>query len=239
MKFSFIIPARNEAGYVATTVGSIVEQLRFTGIEYEVLVVDGESSDCTAREADLAGAAVHSLAPSTIGAARNFGASKSVGDLLIHMDADSRFHDLQGLVLRLEKEFASSVIVGATARLAVYPSEETLKDRLFHWIFSQFIRLGTSWGGLLAKGECQIVRRSAFERVGGYRDQIVVGEDCLLWRDLRRIGRLSYLRDAYVFHSPRRFRQHGYVRVLLKYAREGVWLVLFRRSYVHKWEEVR
>jgi len=48
MKFSVVIPARDEEGSIATTLGGLTEVLDDAGIDYEVLVVDDASTDGTA-----------------------------------------------------------------------------------------------------------------------------------------------------------------------------------------------
>jgi len=48
MKLSVVIPAHNEAGSIAPTVGGITAALQRKGIDYEVLVIDDASSDGTA-----------------------------------------------------------------------------------------------------------------------------------------------------------------------------------------------
>jgi dolichol-phosphate mannosyltransferase len=49
MKFSVVIPARDEEGSIATTLGGLTEVLGDAGIDYEVLVVDDASTDGTAE----------------------------------------------------------------------------------------------------------------------------------------------------------------------------------------------
>jgi dolichol-phosphate mannosyltransferase len=49
MKFSVVIPARDEEGSIATTLGGLTEVLDDAAIDYEVLVVDDASTDGTAE----------------------------------------------------------------------------------------------------------------------------------------------------------------------------------------------
>ena len=101
------------------------------------------------------------------------------------------------------------------------------------------IRLSFTVGVYLEKGECQFVRRSIFERIGGYNEKIVAGEDCNLFYRLHKEGHIAYLYRLKVHHSPRRFRQYGYLRVSLIYIREGLSLLFLRRSYVEEWKPIR
>ncbi len=48
MKLSVVIPARNEEGSIAATVGELAAALRRAGIAYEIVIVDDASTDGTA-----------------------------------------------------------------------------------------------------------------------------------------------------------------------------------------------
>ena len=129
--------------------------------------------------------------------------------------------------------------MAATAPIWVYPEEAQFSDKLYHTLMNGVIRLSFSLGVYLAKGECQLVRRSVFERIKGYNETIIAGEDCNLFYRLHKEGKVAYLRRLKVYHSPRRFRQYGYLRVSLIYIREGLSLLFLRRSYVEEWKPIR
>ncbi|MBL7775650.1 MAG: hypothetical protein JNK89_06575, partial [Saprospiraceae bacterium] len=80
---------------------------------------------------------------------------------------------------------------------------------------------------------------SVFEKISGYNEKIVAGEDCNLFYRLHKEGKIAYLYRWKVHHSPRRFRQYGYIRVSLIYLREGLSLLFLRRSYVEEWKPIR
>jgi hypothetical protein len=83
------------------------------------------------------------------------------------------------------------------------------------------------------------VRRSAFEAIGGYDGEIILGEDRDFLQRLARHGRIAYLKDTPVCHSARRYRKLGYRRVLLAYFREGLALISGRPSPFKEWTPVR
>lgn len=66
-----------------------------------------------------------------------------------------------------------------------------------------------------------------------------MAEDCNLFIRLSKLGRIEYLSDFEVRHSPRRFRQYGYPRTFLLYGREFVSLSVRNRSHLARWEPVR
>lgn len=109
-----------------------------------------------------------------------------------------------------------------------------------HRFINSIIRLSLLLHVNLARGECQVVRRSAFQAVGGYDETITVGEDWDLFKRLsREVGRLNFASSLRVFHSTRRFRAYGYSKTVFLYLREGLWLTLFHRSLLNEWESVR
>jgi dolichol-phosphate mannosyltransferase len=57
VKLSVVIPARNEEGSIAATVGAVTSTLREAGIDHEVIVVDDSSTDGTRAEVDRLAAA--------------------------------------------------------------------------------------------------------------------------------------------------------------------------------------
>ena len=89
MKISIIIPCKNESGVVENLLDSLVQQTRPAD---EVIVVDSNCTDDTiaraktyAKKLPLKTAAATQAGPAH---ARNRGASKATGDMLIFADAD-------------------------------------------------------------------------------------------------------------------------------------------------------
>jgi hypothetical protein len=50
---------------------------------------------------------------------------------------------------------------------------------------------------------------------------------------------MGYFYRLAVHHSPRRFREYGYIRLSLIYLREGLSLLFLRKSYMKEWTPVR
>lgn len=92
VKLSIIIPAFNEAAYIGATLDSLeaaAAHLRTqSGAEVELIVVDNNSTDDTAAVARSKGAAVVAEPVQGIARARNAGARRAKGDVLVFVDAD-------------------------------------------------------------------------------------------------------------------------------------------------------
>ncbi|MFC1712110.1 glycosyltransferase family 2 protein [Candidatus Poribacteria bacterium] len=140
MKFSVVIPARNEAGNIGVTINRIVETLQKEGIYYEIVVVDDGSTDNTVEEikacctADPNVRLVQNTGKHGFGRAVRCGLDVFTGDAVAIVMADSSddpddlvryFHILSN---EAECAFGSRFIKGS--RVEGYPRFKLLVNRL-------------------------------------------------------------------------------------------------------------
>lgn len=245
-RLSIFIPTRNEAKYIGTTLAQF--EPFWEKYDLEIIVSDAHSTDGTVEIvqhfAELSHQRVRLVqagpGKQNIAIGCNLGAAQAKAPLLFRIDADVRIPDKDYFFGKVFEAFGKDPeLVGATVPIWVYPEEARTSDRLYHIMMNTVIR-GSFWVKTpLAKGECQLVRRSAFEKIGGYKEHLTAGEDCNLFYRLQDVGRIRYLRKLRIHHSPRRFRQYGYMRLSLIYLREGLWMMLGRKSYLDEWKPVR
>lgn len=244
-RISIVIPTKNEGKYLRPTLEQFREYL--DSQQLEIIVSDATSADDTAdivREfqqewGEQRVKLIQSAGKQNIAIGRNLGAAAATGSILFHMDADVHIPDKDRFFAGIATAFENPRTVAATAPIWVYPEEAILIDRLYHLLMNGIIRLSFTLGVYLAKGECQLVRREVFERITGYNEKIVAGEDCNLFYRLHKEGRIAYMYQLKVHHSPRRFRQYGYAKVSWIYLREGLSLLFLRRSFVDEWTPIR
>jgi glycosyltransferase involved in cell wall biosynthesis len=240
-QISIIIPTKHEGQYIETTLKQFLPIKQQLGIE--VIVSDGGSSDNTLEIARKYADRV--LVPKkgekqNIAIGRNAGAKVAKADILFHTDADVIIPNKPDFFAKLFAVFEDENIVAATFRLRVYPDEESLTARIVHNVFfNGLVRLANHFGSIAAKGECQVVRASTFHKINGYDENIAFGEDAHLFSRLSKLGRIVYLNDLVVYHSPRRFHKQGYFKVLALGVREAVCLYILRRPYLKEWAPVR
>jgi glycosyltransferase involved in cell wall biosynthesis len=240
-QISIIIPALNESSYIGETLRSLRPALGNLPLSHEIVVVDGASTDKTLECCDLADTLVIETPAerSSIARARNIGAANSSGEFLFHTDADIYISDVNRFFCYLDKAFSDASVVAVTGRIEPYPHAARRRDRVWHWIGNAIIYASHLTRIYFARGEFQVVRTSAFTAAGGYDEKIIVGEDWDLFRRLASQGKILYARELVVYHSSRRFTAYGYGRTLIIYLRELFFLVILKRSYLKKWEEVR
>ncbi|MEY2719966.1 MAG: hypothetical protein RLZZ273_1332 [Bacteroidota bacterium] len=212
----------------------------------ELIVSDGGSTDRTIAIAEEHADVVvrHEASErQTIAEGRNQGAKAASGSVLVFINGDTVPKDLQ-VFTECVSDFA--VRTGRYARasalacpVSFHPNDQRLADRLFHSVYNTYVRL-LSWLRIGAgRGECQVVRREMFQRVGGYRRELVAGEDFDLFARIGLRGRVLFARELHVIESPRRFRKFGYLRVLFSWTVNALSVMFTGRSSSDEWEPVR
>lgn len=239
MRFSIIIPAKNELQNLQRTLPQFAA---LKGIfEYELIVADGASTDGTIELARSRGARVEvkiKQERETIGEGRNRGARVATGDILVFLDAGVMVKDIVDFFRTIQATFAHSSVVAAVPKVNINPSEATFSDELVHGGVNMLIRFINFMGWGAGKGECQIVRQSAFEAVGGYNEKLVAAEDNDLYRRLAKKGRVVFLKDLQVYDDPARYRKKGYPQVISLWFMNQIFVRLLGRSYSKEWKRV-
>ncbi len=212
----------------------------------ELIVSDGGSSDATvsmAREvADLVIVHVEERRQ-TIAEGRNAGARAARGEILIFINADTIPAEPGVFFYFVERWRIRQGKFGDRDALAcpveVNPSERKWSDVLFHTFFNNYLKLISLLNIGVGRGECQIVRRSVFEEVGGYNQRLAAGEDFDLFARIAKHHSIAIANELLVYESPRRYRRYGYVRILWSWFMNWVGATFFSRSVSKEWEVVR
>ena len=126
---SVVMPAKNEAGAIASVIEAVRQQLP----QAEILVVDDGSTDETGSIAISAGARVVSHRYSMgNGAAIKTGARSATGDIIVFMDADGQ-HDPADIPRLLEQvESGFDMAVGARSSNAHASAGRGFANRLYN-----------------------------------------------------------------------------------------------------------
>jgi rSAM/selenodomain-associated transferase 2 len=200
---SVIIPARNAEHTLAATLASLVPSA-IDGIVRQVVVVDGGSSDSTARVADLAGADVVQSTPGRGGQLAQ-GAAQARFPWLLFLNADTVLEEgwersATSFMRRVDRGERPPAAGAFTFRLDDKGIAPRLLERLVH-LRCKILRMPYGDQGLL-------IPRQLFDAVGGYKD-LPIMEDIDLARRLGR-RRLAML-DATALTSAERYKRHGYL----------------------------
>jgi hypothetical protein len=233
---SVLIPARDEEANIARALQSVLAN---RGVDYEVLVLDDDSSDATAEiAAALAardgrvrlmrgGPVAAGVWGKPLACARLAEAAR--GEVLVFMDADVRLGPdaLARLAAALESSRAG-MVSGVPRQITVTPAE-TLIVPLIHFVMLGFLPLGAMRtskhpGFGVACGQLLAVERAAYAAAGGHRGIADKVHDGLaLARALRRAGFATDLVDLTDVASCRMYASwRAVVNGFAKNAHEGL-----------------
>lgn len=220
VRVSIIIPTYNEERYLPKLLRSIKKQ---TFKDYEVIVVDSHSRDKTVQIARKHGAKVFFDVPkgrrSHPGHARNYGAKKAKGDILVFIDADVVLS--KNVIKKIVEAVDKGYVAGTTKILP-------LKDgsKLVYVLYSMselFSRLTYRLG--LAYWQPMFIKKDVFFKLKGFNEQLQFNEDHDLMRRVRKYGKMAYLRPkSYV--STRRFKGSDLWKPLKSYLGSTFWYLL-------------
>ena len=234
-QISVIVPVRDEEQFVARTLDALVAQ-DFDPWQYEILVVDGHSSDNTPRiVAEYAAKFPHLRMYDNprrwSSAARNIGVRHARGEFILIVDGHCELTDrmyLQKLVAAFERSGADCV--GRPQPLDVThatPLQRAIaaarQSRLGHhpdsYIYS------TREGDVPAHSVAVAYRRGVFERVGLFDDRFDACEDVELNHRIDRAGlRCFFTPDVAIRYEPRGTLA-GLFRQLVRYGRGRIRLM--------------
>ncbi|MCE5268540.1 MAG: glycosyltransferase family 2 protein [Planctomycetaceae bacterium] len=211
---SVIMPVRNEAARIERTLCGLIDQDYERG-RWEILVVDGESSDGTAAIAERIAVqhpVIRVLAnPRRLSsAARNIGVNNARGDVVVIVDGHCEIEDDQYL-RKLAAAFARSGadcvgrpqpldVTGATALQQAIGSARSC------WLgHHPASHIYSSEAGFVPAGSVAVAyRRSVFDKVGGFDERFDACEDVELNHRIDQSGLRCYLApEVAVRYMPR------------------------------------
>lgn len=237
MQFSIIIPAKNELENFKRNLHQF-ESLRGK-YTFEIIIADGGSKDGSIEYArDIADKIEINYNKETIAEGRNRGARVATGDIFAFFDAAVQVDAVPEFFKYVQKRFEDPSIVAVIPNVGIYPDEATRMDRVVSGFINHLIRFMNALGFGAGKGEAQIIRRSAFEKLHGYNELLVAAEDNDLMRRLAKIGKVVSAPNLNVYDDPRRYRKLGYPRVIAQWILNQLSVIFFGKSYSKEWKRV-
>jgi rSAM/selenodomain-associated transferase 2 len=188
---SVIIPTWQEAACIADAVRAA------SAIADEVIVVDANSPDATARVARGAGARVV-VSTKGRGQQLHVGALEARGDVLLFLHADARLP--ASARAAIDRALADPQIAGGNFHLRFVPDSPAA--RLFTW----GNHLRRRWLRVYYGDSALFVTRAAYQALGGFRPLLIM-EDYEFIRRLERERRTRYIHDIDVRVDARRFAE--------------------------------
>lgn len=210
---SVVVPAYKEAKTIEDCLKSIKGQ---TYKDFEIIVVAGGDKNTIKKAKRYARVVIDDKCIGA-GYARNLGAKKAKGDILVFTDADGVVP--RDWLERYARIFEDEDVVACGG--PIRPLNGTLKDRVIYKINQDWLYRATALLGFyqLSGANCAY-RRVTFLDVGGFKEDMSMMEDTELANRIKSKGKVVFDRKNPVFSLPRRMRESGYLRVGLTYLRE-------------------
>jgi glycosyltransferase involved in cell wall biosynthesis len=205
---SFIVPAYNEELELPATIAAIraaAEKIDpphdgfAVANKYEIIVVDDASTDATPEIAVKTGAQVVSIERRQIAAARNAGARTARGEVLFFVDADTRIN------ARHVAEAMAALNAGCSGGSARIFADGVIPlwGRVFIKTFCAiYFTLNLGAGAFL------FTTRKTFDVIGGFNEELFIGEEIFFSLALRKLGRFKVLREP-IITSGRKLRMYS------------------------------
>jgi glycosyltransferase involved in cell wall biosynthesis len=207
--FSFIIPALNEENYIGLTLASLRKQ-DYRG-DFEIVVADGMSKDRTIEVSKKYTERIVNVNRKGVSAGRNEGAKAAKGDIYVFFDADTIA--CRNLLTNISKHFNNKNVIAGTPRILTtdYGKNFILYTAANEIGISTLFKIKKP----ILPAVCFACRKEAFWQVGGFNEDLKVAEDLEFSSKMRKLpGKFVYMRNTYVYTSPRRLKSWGVVRQL-------------------------
>lgn len=244
-KISVIVPVLNEEKILEQCLKLFTEETkRKYGLE--LIISDGGSSDRTIEIAKkYADKIVVHDKPyrQTIAEGRNRGAEIAEGHTFIFINGDTVPTDLN-IFLEIIYNWSNSngrysEYSALACPVKISPEERIWSDRVFYTFHNNYVKILNSIGFGICRGECQVVKKTAFTKAGGYNNKIIAGEDFDFYKRLSKIGSVKFVKELVVYESPRRFRRYGYLIIFWAWIVNSLSVLIFGKSVSKEWEPVR
>lgn len=225
---SFIIPTKNEEGYIEDCLKSIKN---LEG-KKEIIVVDSYSKDRTVNIARKYGKVIFEKRKGP-GVARNTGAKIAKGDILVFPDADVRFK--KDFLKKIKEKFRKGV-GGGVFNLVLYDNEKPTQNSMFS-VWNSTVRFLIALGLGVTNGCCFAYMKDVFNKVGGFDSNLLTNEDHDLSRKVSRIKRFRFFNDIVVYTSMRRLYKYGIFSFTFLHFKTTLFYFLNHKSFPGYWEK--
>jgi len=219
MRISVIVPTFNEEKNIENFLIQF-ERQTLPRKDFEIIIVDGGSTDRTREIASLYADKVILQKSRGIGGARNDGAKVAQSPFIATTDADVILPNFW--LERILKHFDNSNVVAVCGSDG--PIERNAKTRILYFFIRNIIHGASVLGLYCTGGTNSAFRKEVFEKIGGYKS-LPHSDDVEIAFRLKREGRIVYDRNLFVRMSVRRLEKRGYFNTLLLWLKGDLRLI--------------
>lgn len=215
---SIIIPTLNEEKYLPNLLRSIQKQ---TLSPSEIIVADNHSKDQTRQIARQFGCQVidGGLPPR----ARNNGAKVATQPILLFLDADVVLSSNDFLEKTVKEMVDKKLAI--TSCFTIPLSKSNIDKLMLMFVNFQFNLTKRFYPQI--NGFCIFVRKKIHQKIDGFDENLLLGEDYDYVKRAKKFGKFDYLRCCKITVSIRRLSEEGRIKMALKYTAIVLYIFIF------------
>ena len=228
------MPTLNEEEIIENCLCSLKNQ---TCQDFEILVVDGGSTDKTVEIAKDYQAKVVVKNDCPEFSSRNIGAKLAKGEILLFTCADIVFPKDLFSKVRLKFEESQELIALTGPDIPQNSMLAKIEYGIYNFIRYFFNALPRPLKKFSTSTNFLAIRKEHFEKTGGFISDI--NADGIMGKQLTEIGQVEFCRNTYVFISARRFMKMGFLKFNLHYlyVLENFFPFLSRTSFLREFKQ--
>ena len=244
MNLAFVIPAYNEEALIGKCVESVLAEVKRSGRDCDVVVVNNNSTDRT-REiaASYAGVRVVDELQKGLVSARDGGFRATTAELVANIDGDTIVPE--GWIDTVFREFEKDDQLVCLSGPYIYydlGAWDQFLVALFYvltWLIYIVNRYILRVGSVVQGGNF-VFRRDAWIKAGGYNREIkFYGEDTDVAVRLSKVGKVKWTYGLKMKTSGRRLAEEGVFRVGMTYTLNFFWVTFAGKPATHEHTDIR
>ena len=243
-QLSFVIPAYNEEALIGACLDSVLAEIKRSGVDAEVVVVNNASVDRTGEIArGFAGVKVVDEPKKGLVNARHAGFENSSGPLVANIDSDTIVPE--GWLTTVVRSFAADPKLVCLSGPYVYydmAAWSRFLIRLFYiltWLIYALNHYVLRVGSVVQGGNF-VFRRDAWLKAGGFDTSIAFfGEDTDVAVRLSKVGKVKWTWGLPMKTSGRRLEKEGVFKTAGTYTLNFFWVTFRGKPATVDYTDVR
>lgn len=237
-KISYVIPCYNEGKNIQACIYSIkADASKHTDLEYEIIVVDNNSTDDSEHKARLADADYIIFEPTKgVVHARNRGTEVAHYEFVANIDADNTIPIGWTEIALKELEDKSVAAISGPLRYDNVGWHIHAGAKIFYW----FARVFHVLVGPTVQGGNYIIRRSVWKKMGGYDTSFAFyGEDTRTAQLASKHGKVRLIPNLWINSSSRRLKNQGLISTIWKYTTNYFSVAILGKNITNDYKDYR
>jgi cellulose synthase/poly-beta-1,6-N-acetylglucosamine synthase-like glycosyltransferase len=244
MNLAFVIPAYNEEALIGKCVESVLAEVKRSGRQVDVVVVNNNSTDRTKEIAgSYAGVRVVDELQKGLVSARDGGFKATTAELVANIDGDTIVPPgwIDTVFREFEKDDGLVCLSGPYVYYDLGAWDRFLVSLFYAltWLIYVVNRYVLRVGSVVQGGNF-VFRRAAWTKAGGYNREIkFYGEDTDVAVRLSKIGKVKWTYTLKMLTSGRRLAEEGVFRTGMTYTLNFFWVTFAGKPATHEHTDIR